>query len=289
MTFEQGRREYLGLLGGATAGSLIGPAAGTASASAIQSETDCERLAALEAEYEQLQADTKTLQAEIERTEKELVSELARYPESIRASAQDVGTSIRDSVVFLDMDDGRGSGGEATGWFVEPDLIMTNRHNVERVESGWDLRGWLPDGTGFEWEILGMAEPFGPDIAVLAADQSFDPIPVASDPPSAGDHLVQVGHPGGAGTWVISLGEVHSVGQETITTDVPGLQGVSGSPVVNLDGEAVGVTFGADVEPSASDAPQPKPPEIHHESLYPSSDSLHVSIDVAVDLMEEWT
>jgi S1-C subfamily serine protease len=295
MSSEYSRREGLGLLGAAGVGSVAisGRAAGLADGGAPplarNLEEECDRLAALEAEYEELQASTKTLATEIERIEGRLVQERARYPESVRDHAREVGLSIRDSVAFLDMDDGHGSGGEATGWFVEPDLVMTNRHNVEHVDSGWDLGGWLPDGRSFEWEILDVADPFGPDVAVLAADQSFDPIPVASGSVSTGDHLVQVGHPGGAGTWIISLGEVHSVGGETITIDVPGLQGVSGSPVVNLDGEAVGVTFGADVDASASDPPQPEPPEVHHESLFPTSASLHVTIDAAMDLLEGWT
>lgn len=292
---EYSRREWLGLLGAvgvssvAVSGRAVGSADGHAPQLAQELADECERLAALEAEYDELVTNTEALGAEIERIEERLVEERARYPVDVRDRARDVGLSIRDSVVFLDMDDGYGSGGEATGWFVEPDLVMTNRHNVEHVGSGWDLRGWLPDGTSFEWEILDVADPFGPDIAVLAADGSFEPIPVASGSASAGEHLVQVGHPGGAGTWIISLGEVHSVGGETITSDVPGLQGVSGSPVVNLDGEAVGVTFGADVDASQSGPPRPEPPDVHHESLYPSSESLHVTIDAAMDLLEGWT
>lgn len=292
---EYSRREWLGLLGAAGVGSLAATGTGTGSLGrgafhpSVDLEDECERLAALEAEYDELTAAAAALADEIEAVEAQLVEERARYPTPIREQARDVGLTIRDSVVFLDMDDGFGSGGEATGWFVEPDLIVTNRHNVENVESGWELRGWLPDGTGFEWEILGVADQSDPDVAVLAADESFDPIPVASGSPSPGDHLVQVGHPGGAGTWIISLGEVHSVSGDTIRTDVPGLQGVSGSPVVNLDGEAVGVTYGADVETSTSGPPQPEPPEVHHEALYPSGDSLHVTIDAAMDLLEGWT
>lgn len=293
MTPEYSRRECIGLLGATTVGSLALPGTGAGTVGSIQSgtetETDCERLAALESEYEELQASTRTLTAEIERIEDRLVEERARYPPDVRESAREVGTSIREGVAFLDMDDGHGVGGEATGWFVEPDLVVTNRHNIEHVTPEWELRGWLPDGTGFEWDVLAEADPSGPDIAVLSADRSVDPLPVASDPVATGDHLVQVGHPGGAGTWVISLGEVRSVVGDAIETDVPGLQGVSGSPVVNLDGEVVGVTFGADVDVPTSGPPEASPTEVHYELLAPEGEALHVPIDVVMELLEGWT
>jgi serine protease Do len=309
MSSEYSRWEGLGLLGAAGVGSVAisGRAAGLADGGAPplarNLEEECDRLAALEAEYEELQASTKTLATEIERIEGRLVQERARYPESVRDHAREVGLSIRDSVAFLDMDDGHGSGGEATGWFVDDRHVMTNAHNVFGRTSA---TAWTVDGSSFDVEVVELVENLFPDVALLRADSAGTPLPLGSASSlEPGDTVVQVGHPGEVGNWLITVGRhMHSMGLEDgadsppdgyatvpeLTTSAPGAQGNSGSPLVNLDGEVVGMTHGGtDQNPLPHDGPpEPSEPVVYDWPVRWKMWSLHVPVETVIEHYEDW-
>lgn len=93
---EYSRREWLGLLGAASVGSVaISGRAGAECGSVedLQAELDAERerLVELEAEYDEFQANTAALAAEIEGIEERLVRERARYPADVRIAPRKPG------------------------------------------------------------------------------------------------------------------------------------------------------------------------------------------------------
>lgn len=56
---------------------------------------------------------------------------------------------------------------------------------------------------------------------------------------------MQVEHPYSVGNWVVSLGRyIKNSFDDTVLTPVPAASGNSGDPLVNLDGDVVGITSG---------------------------------------------
>lgn len=214
------------------------------------------------------------------------------YPPSVVAAAESVGVAARPGVVLLDVGSGHG-----TGWFVDETHVLTNSHNVA---GGGDVLGWTVDGDSFDLELVDRVESSVPDVALLRADHEGTPLPVGTaESVSAEQPLVQVGHPGSVGNWVVSLGEfverltLQTPGGELVdelVTDVPGREGNSGSPLLTLDGEVVGMTYGG--SPKAGrppgEPPQPADATVYDRPIAPKAWSNHVPVDVAVDLMDDW-
>lgn len=206
-----------------------------------------------------------------------------------------VADDARPGVAFLDMADESEFGErlmEATAWFVADDLLLTNAHNVAELTAGATRRAWTYGGEEFAFEVVDHVEDLRPDVALLRTDH---PAPAvletgSSGPLSAGDHLVQVGHPAGFGFWVASLGVVTDAFDGEITSTVPGLTGVSGSPVLDLDGAVVGMTYGGSPRGEESGGrPRPAPPDVHVYPLVADENGLHVGIETALELLEAWT
>lgn len=214
------------------------------------------------------------------------------YPESVVGAAESVGVAARPSVVFLDVGSGQG-----TGWFVDETHVLTNSHNVA---GGEDVVGWTVDGDRFDLDLVDRVASMYPDVALLRADREGPPLPVGSaDAVTPGQPLVQVGHPGSVGNWIVSLGEfvqrqtVQSPGGdavEELVTTVPGREGNSGSPLLTLDGRVVGVTYAG--SPKAGrrpdESPEPAPTTVYDRPLAPKVWSNHVTVDAAVELVDDW-
>ena len=214
------------------------------------------------------------------------------YDEALRERALSVGLAARPGVVFMHMDERHGSA-TASGWFVEEDLILTNSHNVNNADTATELSAWTLDGTELHFEVVDRVETNSPDVALIrTAGDTPATLPTGTaDDLGVGDTVVQVGPPGGFGNWVISLGEVVDGPTDDLRTTVPGLRGVSGSPLLNMDGTVVGMTYAGAPSSSTSTggAPEPGSTSVRQYPFATDDDSLHVPIDAAMAKLEEWT
>ncbi len=138
------------------------------------------------------------------------------------------------------------------------------------------------------------------DVAILRTDYTKAPgLPVGSSGGlKEGDPLVQVGHPGGIGNWVMTLGEVVMRHGSRLVGTVPTAGGMSGSPVLTLDGKVVGITTGRVADPRGEGffvvplepgAP-PSDSEIYQSLEGPSLEfSSHEPIELVLEQVAEWT
>lgn len=303
---DRALRDALRAAGGVAAVALAGCSA-IPSGDAIDCET--ENFEEIEEAYDRL------FVAEIERADLERTYRAAGFlleqirdglPPEVVSDAEAVGEAGRESVVHLDLRDGGVSTGHATGWFVDEGVIATNAHNVQLgLATTEEIRGVTPDGQTFETSVLGFVDGLSPDVAVLGTDfTDAPPLPVRRDAElEGGQPLVQIGHPGGFGNWVIGAGRFAgrsepsesfgppSVEFTGIVTSIPGLKGVSGSPVLDLDGEVVATTTGgSDVDyREFADPVRVAPERVFDTPISPIMASEHVDVDVTLELVDRWT
>lgn len=267
--------------------------------------TDCEsREASLESELEQLNQDVEFANGTLAVRRQQLAEQQGirgrlpgGYDQSTLDRAQAVGESLRPSVVYLDVQLGEFSTATATGWFVEEDLVLTNAHNVRGATS---ITGYTVDGAQFDATVAGAIEGSVPDVALLRTAATGTPLPTGdSTALSPGDQLVQVGHPGGYGNWVISTGvlvERTSVYAPDDTkygdlrSSVVGRQGVSGSPVATLDGDVIGMTYGGEpmTQRGRDEAPEPSASLVYDWPIAARTWGSHVPVEVATTAMADW-
>jgi len=91
---------------------------------------------------------------------------------------------------------------------------------------------------------------------------------------------------------VLTMGALESRDDFTgIITSVPGLSGVSGSPLIDMDGDVVGMTYAGQprTDQTSGGRPEPGPTDLHVYPMVPDSQGLHVPIEDALALKEEWT
>jgi serine protease Do len=124
--------------------------------------------------------------------------------------------------------------------------ILTNNHVVEQADS---VRISLPDGREFDAKVIGSDKES--DLAVLKID-AHD-LPVVSwggaDPVSVGDFALAIGNPFGVGE-TVTMGIVSATGrgglgiediENFIQTDASINPGNSGGPLVNVNGNLIGI------------------------------------------------
>lgn len=255
-------------------------------------------LAAVAEAMERVEAAFPMLRAR--RKDLEAVAELFEPPDpAVERQALAVGTAAREAVVFLDL-----GGGSATGWYIDGHHIVTNAHNVDGFPAGGPeaATAWTLGGDSYRAETVGAVTSLDPDVAVLRTDERAPAtLPTGTAPDGgSGEPLVQVGHPGAVGNWVISFGNLRGRSEmllasgETLSileSSVPGRQGVSGSPVLNLDGEVVGLTYGGfDVQTRRVETrPFAAEPIVYDRPIAALSYANHVPIDVVETYYEEWT
>ena len=220
------------------------------------------------------------------------------FEDDVLETARTVGSQVRESVVFLEL-----PSGQATGWYIDDRHIMTNAHNVFGRSSA---TAWTVDGSSFGVEVVDLVEEMLPDVALLRADSTGTPLPLGSAASlEPGETVVQVGHPGDVGNWLLTVGRhINAIGvggpedgspdgpgqYSELTTSVPGAQGNSGSPLVNLDGEVVAMTHGGtDQDPLPFEGPpEPSDPIVHDWPLRWKMWSLHVPVETVIEHYEEW-
>lgn len=152
---------------------------------------------------------------------------------------------IKPSAVAIETFDARGNSiSRGSGFFVGNDKIITNRHVIEksnRVEINllngkkYQARGILAiDGEG--------------DLALLQVDVpagSAIPLPIIQNTPQEGESIVVIGNPfgleGSVSNGIVSAVRTISGYGRIIQITAPISPGSSGSPVVNMSGQVIGV------------------------------------------------
>ncbi|MFX4285573.1 trypsin-like peptidase domain-containing protein [Janibacter sp. G349] len=147
-----------------------------------------------------------------------------------------------------------GGGGTGSGWvYDDSGHIVTNNHVVEGAGSGGSVSIELSDGSRRDAKVVGKDSSY--DLAVLEVDpKGLEPLAIGrSSEVVVGDEVVAVGSPLGLGSTVtagivsalerpVTAGEA---GDESfisaIQTDAAINPGNSGGPLLNGDGDVVGV------------------------------------------------
>ena len=135
----------------------------------------------------------------------------------------------------------------ATAWAIHPRFAVTNQHVVD---GAMEMTLYLyPDKRSIRGRVV--AVDVEQDIAVLELLELIDvePLVVADRPAIAGDPAMYVGNPTQMGQmWSTGLGVVAgyemALEPATVFSTVPSMDGASGSPIVNLDGEVVSLLSG---------------------------------------------
>lgn len=217
-------------------------------------------------------------------------------PSSDESAVQQVGKAIRPAVVSVDTRTSSSGGGGGTGWFVDDSHVVTNSHVIDGASS---ITCWTLEGESFEPTVVDStdyrSQPYH-DVALLRTE--FD----APETLSLGDEstlqegqtVVQVGHPFAIGNWVIAKGEFvrRRAFNNTILTTTPNMSGNSGSPLVTLDADVVGLTTGGvpkeQPDRGPNEAPEPVDPEVY-ETYQDATYATHNSASVVEQYVDEWT
>ena len=156
-----------------------------------------------------------------------------------------VAEQVTPAVVVIRSDKGQGS-----GFLVDANgTIVTNEHVIDDVT---ELVVTLDSGEVFSTVWI-VATDAARDLAILRIAATHLPaLPLAdSNAVQVGEPVALLGAPAGLGA-TLSTGVVSAVrivdGSRTIQTTAPASSGSSGSPLVNRDGEAIGVLTWARVD-----------------------------------------
>ncbi|MCX8195676.1 MAG: trypsin-like peptidase domain-containing protein [Acidilobaceae archaeon] len=179
--------------------------------------------------------------------------DIARLSESLAELVREISrgvVTIYTVVPTLDLFLGGAWAGAGSGFVIGEGLIATNYH-VVRGASGVNVV--YSDGTKEGAQILAY-DPTK-DLALLTAERRVSPLKLGdSDKLRPGELVLAVGSPLGMAGPSISLGVVSAVGrsiideragiflEDLIQTDAAINPGNSGGPIVNMQGEVVGVT-----------------------------------------------
>jgi tetratricopeptide (TPR) repeat protein len=153
---------------------------------------------------------------------------------------------IKPSAVAVETYDARGASlSRGSGFFVANDRVITNRHVIERAAR---VEIHLMDGKRFPVKGVLAIDGEG-DLALLSVDLPKGlapaPLPIVRSVPQEGESIVVVGNPygleGSVSNGIVSaVREISGYGKIIqITASIS--PGSSGSPVVNMAGQVIGV------------------------------------------------
>jgi len=168
---------------------------------------------------------------------------LSLQPKSAFAQEIDEQINIRvyqqasPAVVSINAGDGTGSGS-----IISPDgLVLTNAHVVQRSRT---VNVVLADGRKFQANVLGFANN-GLDLAVLKiqGQNNLPTVTFAKSPVQVGQRAFAIGNPFGRFQGTFTTGIVSRIDKERglIQTDAAINPGNSGGPLLNSQGELIGV------------------------------------------------
>jgi len=158
-----------------------------------------------------------------------------------------IGTVPGQNTFFGRLPDGQSSG---SGVIISSDgYIVTNNHVVENAS---DLAVILSDGTQLPAQVI-STDIFA-DLAVLKADGEIPAVVTLgnSDNLKSGETVIAIGSPLGEFRNTVTVGVISATGrmldtgngyfmEDLLQTDAAINQGNSGGPLVNLNGELVGI------------------------------------------------
>jgi tetratricopeptide (TPR) repeat protein len=157
----------------------------------------------------------------------------------------DLVKRIKPSAVAIETFDSRGNSiSRGSGFFVAADRIITNRHVIERSNR---VEVHLMDGKKFVVKGVLAVDGEG-DLALLRVELPAGlaiPLPISQSVPQEGESIVVVGNPfgleGSVSNGIVSaVREISGYGR-IIQITAPISPGSSGSPVVNMYGQVIGV------------------------------------------------
>lgn len=143
--------------------------------------------------------------------------------------------------------DSRPRQGSGTGFFIDPDgYIVTNHHVVDEAD---EITVLLSDGSSFPAEVVGSDEKTDLALLKIEADGALPHLELGdSDDARVGDWVIAIGNPYGFGGSVsagIISARNRNINQgpydDYIQTDAAINFGNSGGPLLNLEGEVIGV------------------------------------------------
>lgn len=152
---------------------------------------------------------------------------------------------IKPSAVAIETFDSRGNTlSRGSGFFISQDRIITNRHVIDRSSR---VEVHLMDGKKFAVKGVLAVDGEG-DLALLQVDVPRElaiPLPIVKAVPQEGEFVVVVGNPfgleGSVSNGIVSaVREISGYGK-IIQITAPISPGSSGSPVVNMLGQVIGV------------------------------------------------
>ncbi len=152
---------------------------------------------------------------------------------------------IKPSAVAIETFDARDNKlTRGSGFFIETDRIVTNRHVLEGA-----YRAEIHSSTGAIFPVKGvLAVDAEGDIAVLKIDSPstyIRPLPLDRTSPQEGESVVVIGNPlgleGSVTNGIVSaVRDIPTFGR-IIQITAPISSGSSGSPVVNMHGQVIGI------------------------------------------------
>ena len=152
---------------------------------------------------------------------------------------------IKPSAVAIETFDVRGEKlSRGSGFFVENDRIVTNRHVLENAH-----RAEVHSSTGAVFAVRGvLAIDAEGDLALLKIDApstQIRPLPLDKTSPQEGESIVVIGNPlgleGSVTNGIVSaVRDIPTFGR-IIQITAPISSGSSGSPVVNMQGQVIGI------------------------------------------------
>ena len=165
--------------------------------------------------------------------------QINRYPPRQQPITETIDQT-RLSVVSINTRFGHGS-----GFFIAPDLIMTNHHVVGNSQF---MRLTLLTGR----KILGEVIRHHPkrDIAIIQVERSGQiPIPIRTEPLKIAEEVYAIGSPlyrklsGTVTKGIVSKFATNRAGMENIQADVDIQGGNSGGPLLDKNGNLVGISY----------------------------------------------
>jgi S1-C subfamily serine protease len=238
------RRRLLAALGTAAAGGIAGCSIGSPESSAESTPTPTDDAGTTPQGGDASGGADVSADPDAETGARELDDETA----DASSRVSQVYERVVGSVVAVRVD---GSGGTAggTAWVYDGDHLVTNEHVVS---GGGSVSVWF-DGTGWREASVVGTDVYS-DLAVLGVAETpegADPLPLADRDPPIGAEVVAVGNPFGL-TGSISTGVVSGRNRtlpapngfsipDAVQTDAPVNPGNSGGPLVDMEGNVVGV------------------------------------------------